>query len=300
MDFDNRGVGTMKQIKKDFYVAMPTNESSLRNRLEVLGACYEMLKLRFMANPIIATASLDILKQYADFLCGESVWGMVVHGAEGPISCPSVRQVCNYDQAVRDLQIKLMKSGKDFKSALDLAIADPDTRMLYFTTPFGIEANTPECKALTAPALQEIYTRLPGMGRGLKRPLGLTDAPPPPTTHETARPVSASAKKKAKQKAKKAAEAAAAAAAGGAHKKPKPILALKDAPRGSANSAGDNGKGKGKGNSRVPKGIKSKQNGRTVCFCFNRGEDCTKNPCDFLHVCWWCHGAHQGGMSKTC
>ena len=54
------------------------------------------------------------------------------------------------------LQIKLMNSGKDFKSALDLAIADPDTRMLYFTTPFGIEANTPECKALTAPALQEI------------------------------------------------------------------------------------------------------------------------------------------------
>ena len=247
-----------------------------------------------------ATASLDILKQYADFLCGESEWGMVVHGADGPLSCPCVRQVCNYDQAIRELQIKLMKSGKDFKAALDLAIADPDTRMLYFTTPFGIEANTQECKALTAPALQEIYTRLPGVGKGQKLPLSLSDAPPPPSNHETPRPVSASAKKKAKQKAKKAAEAAAAAAAGAAVRRPNRVLAIQDAQRGTTNAAGDDGKGKGKGKSRVPKGIKSKANGRMVCFCYNRGEDCTKNPCYFLHVCWWCHGAHQGGMSKTC
>ena len=114
---------------------------------------FEMLKLRFMANPTIATASLELLRDYADYLCGEHVWGLVVNGSDGPIACPCIRQVRNYDMAMRELQHKLMKSGKDFKTALEAAMADPDTRMLNFTTPFGMEAHTAECKALTAPAL---------------------------------------------------------------------------------------------------------------------------------------------------
>ena len=48
-------------------------------------------------------------------------------------------------------------------------MADPDTRMLHFTTPFGMEAHTPLCKALSAPGLREIYGNLPGPSGGGNR-----------------------------------------------------------------------------------------------------------------------------------
>ena len=229
---------------------------------------------------------MDLFKDYADYLCGEHVWGLVIKGADGPIACPCIRQVRNYDMAIRELQHKLMKSGKDFKAALEAAMADPDTRMLTFTTPFSMEAHTQECKALTAPALQEIYAKLPGQ-RGQKREHEVT-YPPPPQVHAADRPISASAKKKlkAKAKAKAVADAAARAAAGSSH-----LLALKDAPRA------DKGKGKGKG--KLPKGIKTKtEDGKMVCYAYNKGEVCVQNPCGFAHVCWWCHGNHKGGFKK--
>ena len=52
---------------------MPTDESTLRNRFEIMGAFLEMLKMRFVSNPILATASLDNMKEYSEYLCGERV-----------------------------------------------------------------------------------------------------------------------------------------------------------------------------------------------------------------------------------
>ena len=93
-DFDSAGRGLLKVHKKDFYVPFPKDEATLRNRLEVLGAMLEMLKMRFMSNPILATASLDLMKEYAEWLCGESVWGYVVEGTGGvPLTSPHVGQV---------------------------------------------------------------------------------------------------------------------------------------------------------------------------------------------------------------
>ena len=82
----------------------------------------------------------------------------MVKGTGGvPLACPHIGQVMAYDQAIRDLQPELMKTVTDFQKALEQAMADHDTRMLHFTTPFGMEANTQACKALTAPGLNEIY-----------------------------------------------------------------------------------------------------------------------------------------------
>ena len=67
------------------------------------------------------------------------------------MACPTFSMVCNYDFDSRELQHKLMKNGKDFKTALEEAMADPDTRTLNFTTPFSMEAHTAECCALSAP-----------------------------------------------------------------------------------------------------------------------------------------------------
>ena len=46
---------------------------ALRNRFEVMGAMLEMLKARYMANPVLATASLALMKECSVWLCGENV-----------------------------------------------------------------------------------------------------------------------------------------------------------------------------------------------------------------------------------
>ena len=62
------------------------------------------------------------------------------------------------------------------------------------------------------------------------------------------------------------------------------------------------GKATGKGS--LPKNIKPKtEAGKMVCYAFNKGEQCVQTNsagvCSFEHVCWWCHGAHAGGMQRT-
>ena len=103
-EFDSAGRGTLKTQKKDFYAKDPDDEASLRNRFEVMGSCLDMLRMRFMANPILATANAQLMRDYADWLCGKSVWGFVVKGQGGAhMACPHVGQVLSYDLAIRTL-----------------------------------------------------------------------------------------------------------------------------------------------------------------------------------------------------
>ena len=89
------------------------------------------------------------MREYADDLCGERVWGYVVKDEAGqPVSCPSIYRVLGYEQAIRDLAWKPVKSGHEqairdlagprgnftFKAALEAAMADPDRRILNFKT----------------------------------------------------------------------------------------------------------------------------------------------------------------------
>ena len=93
---------------------MPVDEYGLKNRFEIMGHMIEMLKMRFMSNAVLATGSVALLREYAEWLCGKTVWGYVVKGSDGkPMSCPSLAMVLNYDYAVRELQHKLMRNDKD-------------------------------------------------------------------------------------------------------------------------------------------------------------------------------------------
>ena len=103
----------MKQNRKPFFVTLPDDESSLKCRFEVMGHCLMMLKLMYFANPILATIDTDLMKEYAEWLCGEYVWGLVVKGSNGqPLACPHIGQVLQYDMAIRELAAKLMKKMK--------------------------------------------------------------------------------------------------------------------------------------------------------------------------------------------
>ena len=290
--FDSKGLPTMRTQKKDFFAPMPADEYGLRNRFEIMGALMEMLKLRNMSNAIIASASLSLMKDYVDWLCGKSVWGYVVKGSDGrPISCPSLSMVCNYDFAVRELQHRLMKNGKDFKRALEEAMADADTRTLNFTTPFSMEANTPECRALSAPGLRERFGVNP-KAAPLKKPN--SEVAPGEAPQQ-----SKSARRNAAKKAKLAKALADAAAAPPPQQRP--LLALDNGNRGQETRGQERRKGKGKGKDGapelLPRGIRPRThlNNKMVCYAHNQGRPCKQQNCPMEHVCWFCHGSDHKG-----
>jgi hypothetical protein len=138
-----------------------------------------MLKMRFLNNYALSTVTPDLMREYVDYLCGERVWGYVVKDESGlPVSCPSLVRVLGYEQSMRDLAWKLVKSSNyTFKAGLEAAMADADTRILNFTTGFSMEANSAACRRLSAPGLQEIYANLP---RQLVDPPTGTKRPDPP------------------------------------------------------------------------------------------------------------------------
>ena len=105
----------MKASRKEFFVPMPNDEASLRNRFDVMGACLMMLKMRFLNNYALSTVTPGLMREYADYLCGERIWEYLVKDEAGqPVSCPSLKE-----QSLRDLAWKLVKSGNyTFKAAL--------------------------------------------------------------------------------------------------------------------------------------------------------------------------------------
>ena len=315
LDFDDTGRPTgLKSKTTDFWVPMPHNEATFKNRFEVMDHLYTMLQMRFSSNPILATYEVGMFKEYCeDYLCGERVWAFVIRGDNNePISSPSLRQVCNYDFQLRGLMTRLMRKKVDIKTALERAMNDQDTRTLYFTAGFTMESNTAECKALSAPCLEEMFTSLAGR-RGSKRELG---ADGPTSSAPAVGKTAAQLKKAEKNKNKRAKKAANQKAildqqkASGAA--PPAALAIMDIQKKSkgAKGGGKNGKatkGGGKaaknaGKPAVPAGVvppgahrTDPTDGKPLCYAFSRKEKCVQEPCNFKHVCWWCLDATHAG-----
>ncbi len=64
--FDNRGQPTLRTSRKELFVPMPNDEASRRNRLEVMGPCLMMLKMRLLTNSDFSTLTPDLTRDYAD------------------------------------------------------------------------------------------------------------------------------------------------------------------------------------------------------------------------------------------
>ena len=309
LDFDNRGQPTLKTKKSDFYVPLPTDEPSLRNRFEVMAACMCMLKMRFSNHPIFCTVEMNFFTDYVNWLCGEYVWGFVVKGAGGiPISSPHLGQVLAYELAVRELAVKLMKGKMNWKAAMEAAMADNDTRMLNFTQRFGMESHLPECRALTAPGLSERFGHIsnsspypPFRNAGLLKALLAQEEATSPSTQATGEK-SAAAKKRARAKANKKASALTGPAA------PLAILdgrlghvkkdAHKPGGKGTKSMGGGGKGGDADGIPPIPKGITAKRDSKQLCFAYNQRRNCKSTPCGFSHLCWWCGSDHPGGQKK--
>ena len=206
-----------------------------------------------------------------------------------PISCPSLNLVLDYEFAIREKQGKLMDQGHDFQKALETAINDQDLRLQRFMGPCTCSANSAECRALSAPGICHVF---PQLQKGTKRPATPTQTPLAAPTADAlskgqVKRAKAQAKKKAaeteraKQESARAAKLAKAASKGAGKGK---VIIGKGAPAA------------GGGGNRVPPGCREKdEQGRQICYAFNKG-NCTRgDSCKFQHVSWnMPAGAGQG------
>ena len=50
----------------------------------------------------------------------------------------------------------------------------------------------------------------------------------------------------------------------------------------------------------ISKGGKDTHNGKPICYNWNKGVPCTRNPCGFAHVCIGCKGAQPKVTCTVC
>ena len=238
-----------------------------------------LAKLKCPSKGVLQTCSTQLWSDYTDFLFGDEVWGFVAENEHGsPIAGPHIGHIIGFDFKVRQMVAVHMNEGLDIAKAFERAMECPQLRLKHFLMPVSASINDKECRALTAPALQEARFGLP---RGNAQKRKITDGGEDP--------MSAAAKKKARRKAA--------------------MQALRD-----ANPHGRPGGGKGQGKQgtsaqlalgdRAPPpprkgaGKNRSKTGETrlkICYAYNNGQACRQTPCHFLHVCQICEGAHPKG-----
>ena len=174
-------------------------------------------------------------------------------------------------------------------------MADNTLKSVNRTVPFTCDANTRECRDLSAPGLRAMYYMgpAPSFMRSQKRtpPSDSLNVVKIPNERGGATAANAGLSKNQKKRARQAANKAkgSSAAAIGA---PPVVLAISDADR---SKGGRKGAGKGKKGGGLPKGAVAKTgDNKNMCFAYNRCEECVQTPCSFVHCCWFCGGDHQG------
>lgn len=288
---------TLKMQMKDFAIPNPRDPEELANRFKVMAVCTMFCKMRYSANPKLATVRMELFSNYVDWLKGATVWGYATLDTGGvPVSCPSINHVMAYDFAIRDRVATLLNGGFDYKSAFEKAMADQDLRNLRFTGTYACDVNSSECRALSAPGLAEIYPALRGVKRSAPTDWGV--APPPAPGPNTER----NKAKKAKAKASRAAAKALASSHSGGKASGKGGKASGKGGGGAGGGGsgggggGGSGGGGGGGRSDLPANAHAiAADGRQICYAHNKGLCSRGDSCRFAHVCWICDkNTHMG------
>ena len=270
---------------KPFSVPMPMGSEALRARLELVRNTHMFLKLKFPNKGVLATCELATWDFYIKWLFGKDVWGFTTKGENGePSACPHQGIVMSFDLACREKVATLMSEGTDIDAAFDLAMADSQLKLTTFLSTFTIEAGSSRCRALSAPAFQDIHGN-GGSASGKRPRLAIEDG-------DAEAPLSKNQKKARARKAKASKGQAKGGGRGGGK-----ALAIMDvqAPP-NAHAATRPPKGKGSGKQTLPK---ETPGGEQICFAWNNNQKCKQNPCRWKHVCQLCFEAdHPKGLCK--
>ena len=135
---------------------MPRNPEGLRARITLLGTCWMFCKNKYPAKTHLRTVTTKLFDDLIKYLFGPKVWGLVRTDAVGqPIASPHIGHVLCYLHAILKSTTDSMNDGMDMDLAMMTAWKDAGTKTVHFHDAVTIAINTPECRALSAPDLQE-------------------------------------------------------------------------------------------------------------------------------------------------
>ena len=114
------------------------------------------MRMKFPSKAQLRTVSVELIDRYVEWLYGPKVWGLATLGPDGQaLSTPTINHVIAYDLQIRKKVAEQMNLGHDMAAALAHAQGDPELRQVHFLSPVSIAINTPDCRACTAPCLED-------------------------------------------------------------------------------------------------------------------------------------------------
>ena len=294
----NLATGQSTKSQKQYLIPMPKKSEELRARFRTYAICWVFMKMKFPSKSQLRTVSVEVIDRYVEWLFGPKVWGLAAMQNGKPISTPTIELVMAYDLQIRKKQCEFMNAGHDFKAALDAA-KNPEKegmeiRQVHFLSPVSIMINTAECRACSAPGICEAF------GYGTRAPSDDTATKRGDSQHtigkKALKKIKQTAKAEAEREIKKRYALADTPPTGISNRAKKKMdaqqrrLALTNGGVGDGTSlvaayskGKEKGKGKGKGS--------DMHEGVPICYNWNRGAPCKKDPCQFAHVCLICKSA---------
>ena len=257
-----------------------------------MAVCYVFAKHRNPSKMHLSTASLKLFDNYTEFLFGPTVWAQATLDEHGnPVACPHIGHVLAYDEAMRVRAAELMNAGSDIESAFLEVRKDKEIKTVSFHNSVAISITSKACMELSAPSFQDRPHRsVRSEGKGSEGPRASDKPAPSPASAKTEKAKAKRLKKKAKEADLKAALKAANARAA----PPAPHLAtrVKSIKNGGVGDDRKRAKGSGK--------MKDKtEEGKSICFNWNRGAPCHTTPCPHLHICRVCESSDHTGPNCT-
>lgn len=134
--------GTMELKRGTPTVAEPTNPEQLRKRLQLLGVAWAFCAFRHTNRPWLAGLTPQLWLDYAEYLLGEHVHGLVAKDSHGrTLMTPAWTHVLAYDLAIRKECCRRVVAGEGtLEACLRAAWRDPVTKERHFTTPVALSA----------------------------------------------------------------------------------------------------------------------------------------------------------------
>ena len=162
--------GTLKTVKAQSTVPLPTTTEELRLRISILGAAWVFTSFHQTANRIVKDLDPFLFTAYTEHLLGEHVWGLTAKRADGAqVAGPTWTLLLSYEHELRSHAYSLVcNEGRSLKEALNLAMRDSVIKDRFFVTPLALESmkRTATHSGLSAEPQQTKWPNNPQNGGG--------------------------------------------------------------------------------------------------------------------------------------
>ncbi len=257
MEWTRSGQARLKQER--LKGSLPANTEELRATITLMRHHWGIVRMRHGSKPYLQGLDAEVWVNYIDFLLGEEAYRYSVKDDMGnTVASLSWHALLRYEQEMRNWAIRQVNLGNlTLAQALKQAQTDNELKTKYVVAALAL-SHLP-ASAHKRPYIPSDQNLFDNQG----------------STYDEPR-----ADKKAKKgKGKKSNNGAAGGKAAGSS--------------GSKGGKGDSSAALSRFNiAKKHKQVKQLEDGKSICWNYNRPSGCSNGSCSFVHVCFHCGGAH--------